>query len=97
MFQYTRLFPRLDGSGNLAFAAARAPAGDISYAEVIDTLSVRTLLNRSVDSLSGGAAKRVAIARPLLSQPELLMMDEPRNGPAQSHKTAMLGSPTRLP
>ena len=96
VFQDNRLFPHLDVAGNLAFAAARAPAGDISYEEVIDTLSVRTLLNRSVDSLSGGEAKRVAIARTLLSQPELLMMDEPLNGLDQSSKREILGYLARL-
>ena len=96
VFQDNRLFPHLDVAGNLNFAVARASAGSISYEEVIDTLSLRTLLPRSVTGLSGGEAKRVAIARTLLSQPELLMMDEPLNGLDQSSKREILGYLSRL-
>ena len=80
VFQDNRLFPHLNVADNLAFAMNRAPAGWHKLSEVIDTLGVRALLSRAVTELSGGEAKRVAIARTLLNQPKLLMMDEPLNG-----------------
>ena len=91
VFQDNRLFPHLNVADNLAFAMNRAPAGRINYAEVIDTLGVRALLSRAVTELSGGEAKRVAIARTLLNQPKLLMMDEPLNGLDQQSKKEILG------
>lgn len=91
VFQDNRLFPHLNVADNLAFAMDRAPAGNINYAEVIDTLGVRALLSRAVTDLSGGEAKRVAIARTLLNQPKLLMMDEPLNGLDQHSKREVLG------
>lgn len=95
VFQDNRLFPNLNVSGNLAFARQRADGG-IDYEDVIETLGVRPLLNRAVASLSGGEAKRVAIARALLSQPRLLLMDEPLNGLEQKSKQEILGYLRRL-
>ena len=90
VFQDNRLFPHLNVADNLAFATARAPEGGLSYEDIVDTLGVRPLLSRSVSDLSGGEAKRVAIARTLLNQPRLLMMDEPLNGLDQYSKKEVL-------
>lgn len=96
VFQDNRLFPNLNVSGNLAFARQRAADGGIDYEDVIETLGVRPLLHRAVAKLSGGEAKRVAIARTLLSQPRLLLMDEPLNGLEQKSKQEILGYLRRL-
>lgn len=78
VFQDGRLFGHLDVAGNLDFAAKRA-RGDsrIKRDDVIDVLGIGGLLHRSVTDLSGGERQRVAIARSLLNQPRLMLMDEP--------------------
>jgi molybdate transport system ATP-binding protein len=49
----------------------------VAFDEVLDLLGLEKLLDRSPQNLSGGERQRVAIGRALLSQPKLLLMDEP--------------------
>lgn len=77
VFQDGRLFPHLSVSSNLRYGMKRAPAGPVSFNEVVELLGISHLLNRKPGKLSGGERQRVAIGRALLSQPHLLLMDEP--------------------
>jgi molybdate transport system ATP-binding protein len=81
VFQEASLFPHLSVRGNLLYGAPRDPrvagAGTIAFDEVLDLLGLEQLLDRSPHNLSGGERQRVAVGRALLSQPKLLLMDEP--------------------
>jgi molybdate transport system ATP-binding protein len=78
VFQHLNLFPHLDVTGNLNFAEHRKHRqGGLGRDEVIDMLDLGLLMRKSPSQLSGGEQQRVAIARALLSNPCLLLMDEP--------------------
>ncbi|MGE0224860.1 MAG: molybdenum ABC transporter ATP-binding protein [Acetobacteraceae bacterium] len=77
VFQDSRLFPHMSVVANLRFGLRRAPAGRIRFDDVVGLLGIGHLLDRRPHTLSGGERQRVAIGRALLSQPRLLLMDEP--------------------
>ncbi|ABD86280.1 molybdenum ABC transporter ATP-binding protein [Rhodopseudomonas palustris] len=80
VFQEASLFAHLSVKANLLYGAPRDAAharDSITFDEVIELLGLAALLERSPRHLSGGERQRVAIGRALLSQPKLLLMDEP--------------------
>jgi molybdate transport system ATP-binding protein len=81
VFQEPSLFPHLPVTANLLYAMRgrrpSPPRDRIGFDEVVDLLGLAPLLSRAPHHLSGGERQRVAIGRALLSQPTLLLMDEP--------------------
>jgi len=79
VFQEPLLFPHLSVRANLHYGYRLRPAGEhrIEPARVFDVLGLAALLERRPVTLSGGEKQRVAIGRALLSQPRILLLDEP--------------------
>lgn len=80
VFQDHLLFPHRSVAANLRYGMARSGEGTIRFDEVVDVLELGDLLDRYPAQLSGGQQRRVALGRALLTQPRLLLMDEPLNG-----------------
>ncbi|HSH87867.1 MAG TPA: ATP-binding cassette domain-containing protein [Methylophilus sp.] len=79
VFQDGRLFPHLNVQQNLMYGLPKEKVS-ISLEDVIAVLDIGTLIKRKPGQLSGGEKQRVAIGRALLSQPAVLLMDEPLSG-----------------
>ena len=77
VFQDARLFPHLDVHRNLRYGRHGGAQARFGFDAVVDLLGIGHLLDRRTVNLSGGESQRVAIGRALLSQPSVLLFDEP--------------------
>ncbi|HEY0836490.1 MAG TPA: molybdenum ABC transporter ATP-binding protein, partial [Azospirillum sp.] len=81
VFQEASLFAHMSVRANLLYGhrrtVGRSVPETIRLDDVVELLGVAHLLDRSPRHLSGGERQRVAMGRALLTQPRLLLMDEP--------------------
>lgn len=84
VFQDEQLFPHLSVADNVAFGLKMAgiQAGDRTRRadEMLDMVGLAGFGDRQIGRLSGGEAKRVALARSLAPSPRVLLLDEPLTG-----------------
>lgn len=97
VFQDGRLFPHLTVRQNLSYGRWFTPAPKgVEFDRIIDLLGIAPLLHRRPAALSGGEKSRVAIGRAILSNPRLLLMDEPLAALDEGRKAEILPYLERL-
>lgn len=94
VFQDARLFPHYTVKGNLRYGAKNVSQADFDY--IVELLGIQHLLKRYPLTLSGGEKQRVAIGRALLTDPDILLMDEPLSALDMPRKRELMGYLERL-
>ena len=81
VFQNYAIFPHMSTFGNVAFGLkeqhVREPELSRRVNEILETVQISELRDRMPKNMSGGQQQRIALARAIVIQPDVLLMDEP--------------------
>ena len=88
-FQENSLFPHYNVEKNILLGAERnkeKKEKKISFNEIVELLGIAQILKKFPHQISAGEAQRASLARSLITQPDLLLLDEPLSNVDQSFK-----------
>ena len=96
VFQDGRLFPHLSVRANLLYASQARQRKPVQFERLVELLELAPQLERRPQTLSGGERQRVAIGRALMSEPRILLLDEPLTGLHREARVQVLDHLRRL-
>ncbi len=88
-FQENSLFPHYTVEKNILLGAERNKGKknlQLSFSEIVDLLDISLILKKFPHEISAGESQRASLARSLITQPDLLLLDEPLSNVDQSFK-----------
>ncbi len=88
-FQDNSLFPHYTVEKNILIGAEKnknKKNKKLSFKEIIELLDISKILRKFPHEISAGEAQRASLARSLITQPDLLLLDEPLSNVDQSFK-----------
>jgi len=80
VYQDNILFPNMDVYENIAYGAKKKFSDeeiDIKIKDIAKKMKISHILHRNINTLSGGEAQRTSLARALIVEPKIILMDEP--------------------
>lgn len=92
VFQSLALFPHLSVEENVSFGVAKLPVTErlAQIGPILEAFHIVPLRGRKPGELSGGEKQRVALARSVVTEPRILLLDEPLTGLDRGLRQAIL-------
>ena len=91
LFQRAALFPHLSVKQNILFSSTLKSKSNVpDWKTIVELLHIASCIDTPIYLLSQGEQQRIALARALMSAPQLLLLDEPFSSIDQQHTAQLL-------